>query len=234
MSWPDAKADFQTRYQSISSYIQNGLLNDIQNLSQATANYIAKGGISHDPSENGDFNTIMKTSSAINNYKQQFQQLNTDMTRTINTISSDSDMGSLLLENAKLQQTIQSLEKQKEVSEEDAKSSVLRDDLLRSKDKNITSHQLFLLGRPLRPNSIPYIWAFAILFIGVGLLIFQQMSPIPNLFEKYGEISSEQQGQYGQYLDFLSFLGDARVWGTLSGALIIVVIFLSLKIANIL
>jgi hypothetical protein len=73
----------------------------------------------------------------------------------------------------------------------DEKTAKLRVDLLRSRDTNITNHQVFLLGRPLRPASIPLLWALSVLFIGIAVLIFYMFNPfdlVPSnalLFQAY-------------------------------------------------
>jgi hypothetical protein len=60
---------------------------------------------------------------------------------------------------------------------DDEKTARLRVELLRSKDSTITNHQVFLLGRPLRPASIPFLWALSVLFIGIAVLIFYMFNP---------------------------------------------------------
>ena len=133
-------------------------------------------------------------------------------------------MGRLLAENGSLQQQIIQLEKDAKLSDQDVKSAELRDELLRSHPSNVTKQQLFLLGRPLRPTSIPYLWALSILFIGGSLILFQQISPpIAQPIAEWMSMPS----------DWSMFLSDGRIWGLLSGALVIVVIFLSLRIANV-
>jgi len=59
----------------------------------------------------------------------------------------------------------------------DEQTAKLRVELLRSRDVNVTNHQVFLLGRPLRPASIPLLWALSVLFIGIALLIFYMFNP---------------------------------------------------------
>lgn len=222
-SWADLKQTYQQRYEKITDYMQNQLPKDIQTLSDATAKYIAKGGISQDPTQDADYNTAQQTATTIQKNRQDFQQLNSDISKSIQQLSSSNDMGKLLLENGVLQQINQALDKEKGLIEVDVKSAELRDELLRSQESNVTKHQLFLLGRPLRPSSIPYLWALSVLFIGTSLIIFQQMAPpITPLFANAGAEGS-----------FAMYLADPRIWGTLSGALAIVVIFLSLKIANV-
>lgn len=223
-TWLDAKQEFQARYDVLTQYVQNQLLTDMATLTKSTASYIAKGGISQDSSQNTDYNNAVQAAQSIQTNKEQFIKLNSDVSKTLQTISSNSDMSKLLLENGMLQQVNQALDKEQNLLQEDVASAELRDELLRTKDSNITKHQLFLLGRPLRPSTIPYLWALAVLFIGGSLLMFQQMAPpIMPLFQTTGESSMWTQ-----------YLADPRLWGSLAGALAIVVIFLSLRIANVL
>lgn len=227
-TWLDTKKSFQQRYDTLIQYMQNQLPKDMQTLEQSTANYIAKGGISQDPAQNGDYNAAAQAVKTIQENKQKFQQLNTDISKKIQEITSNSDMGKLLLENGILQQVNQALDKEKKLVDEDAKSAELRDELLRTRETDITKHQLFLLGRPLRQSTIPYLWALAVLFIGASLIMFQQMMPpIAPLFTSAGVAE-------GGMSMWATLLQDPRLWGTVAGSLAIVVLFLSLRIANIL
>lgn len=220
-SWTELKTQYQTRYDELSKYRQNELPRDIQTLSEATAKYIAKGGISQDSANNGDYNTAVQLSNKIKDKRRQFQELNSEVSRTLQSISRSDDMGRLLIQNGILQQEINELEKQDKTMEQDVKSSELRDELLRSRESNITKHQIYLLGRPLRPSSIPYLWALSVLFIGISLIIFYQlMPPLPTYPE-------------GVEVSWTTIITDPRLIGTLAGALAIVVVFLSMKIANI-
>jgi len=220
-SWPELKSQYQARYNDLSNYRQNELSKDVQALSEATAKYISKGGISQDPANNADYNTAVQISNKIKEKRQAFQTLNKEISSTLQSISRSDDMGRLLLENGNLQQEINQLEKDDKTMEQDVKSSELRDELLRSRESNITKHQIYLLGRPLRPSSIPYLWAMSVLFIGIALIIFYQfMPPLPTYPE-------------GVEVSWLDMIRDPRIVGTLAGALAIVNIFLALKVANI-
>ena len=221
MSWVDQKAQFTQRFQTINNYAQNQLPKDQQALGTATANYIEGGGISNDPSTDANDNTIIQTSKNINNQVSAMLQLNTDVAAYIQNYAQNNDMNGLLSENGKLQQTIQGLEKEKKVLTEDAEGAQLRDRLLRTRNTDITTHQVFLLGRPLRPASIPYLWALSVLFIGIGLLLFASVVPIP--YSSFDEFS----------FDFGETMGRPLVWGTMIASAVIVIIFLSLKVAGI-
>jgi hypothetical protein len=227
-SWPEKRAEFQQRHEAISQYAQNKLPQDLQDLAKALANYVEKGGVAQDPNQDGDFKAIQTISARINQNKQGFSQLNQEIAGTLQTLGSDNDMGLLLMENGVLQQTIIALEKETDTVTQDEKAAIARDELLRGRDTLVTKHQLFMLGRPLRPSSIPILWALSVLFIGIGVLVLQVLFPLtPAALGMSADGSAE-----GIVVSVLTFLSNPWVWGTLFGASIIVILFLSLKIAG--
>lgn len=228
-SWPDKKADFQQRYEAISQYMQNKLPQDLQQLAQSLANYVEKGGVAQDPAQDGDYNNIQTLSARINQNKQAFSQLNQEITNTIQTLGSDNDMGLLLMENGALQQTIIALEKENDTVSQDEKAAIARDELLRGRDTQVTKHQLFMLGRPLRPASIPLLWALSVLFIGIGILVLQVLFPLSP--QALGLGAAEGGGE-SIVVTLFALFSNPWVWGSLFGASAIVILFLSLKIAG--
>ena len=228
MAWPDKKADFQHRFETISQYMQNQLPQDLQQLAKSLANYVEKGGIAQDPTQDGDYKNIQTISARINQNKQAYSQLNQDIAKTIQTLGSDNDMGLLLMENGVLQQTLIALEKESDVVTQDEKAAIARDELLRGRDTQVTKHQLFLLGRPLRPASIPILWALSVLFIGVAIVLLQVLFP----FSPEALGMSAEGGSEGIVVTLMAFLSNPWIWGSLFGAALIVILFLSLKIAG--
>ena len=221
MTWPDEKAKFQDEFEKLMQYAQNGMPADIQSLTTAMAGYVEAGGISNDPSQDGNYNTIISTSQRLRKNKAALLSLNQNVVDTISNLTSNNDMTSLLTENGNLQQTIQNLDKVKKDLEEDAQSAQLRDELLRTRNTNVTKHQLFLLGRPLRPASVPYLWALSVLFIGIGLLLFSVTFPMPYIsFDAL-------------VFDFTQTMSMPIVWASILGSAIIVIIFLSLAVAGV-
>jgi len=124
--------------------------------------------------------------------------------------------------NKELQAQILQLTEQRNNLKENRDVAVLRDSTLRSGSDSISNHQVYLLGRPLRPASIPFLWALSVLFIGLGLLVFYTFFPytIPPIDILLFEI----------YL----FFASPYVWSVLFGLASIVILFLSLHIAGIL
>jgi hypothetical protein len=221
--WLKTKEELNKVRDELDKYRNNQLPTEIATLKKYLTAYVMKGGVSKNPSYDRDYSEIRFLYERINGYKAMYGRLNSVLSEKIKAISTAGDMGKILQENGVLQSEVSSLEKQLKESEDDVKSAELRDELLRSKDGNITKHQVFMLGRPLRPSSIPYLWALSILFIGASLLVFQTQGP-PLLVPLMEWFSMS-----GPML----FFTGPRLWMILSGALAIVILFLSLRVANV-
>jgi hypothetical protein len=121
-----------------------------------------------------------------------------------------------------IQVELDSLQETMEDRKKDQQTAIVRDKILRSGNGAVTNHQIYLLGRPLRPASIPFLWALSTLFIGFALLIFYTYYPYTTppldviLFDLY------------------MFFTDPFTWAILFSIASVVILFLSLRIAKIL
>lgn len=222
--WKRLKDEIKTQQDPLSDYIAKDLPTDINTLRINLTNYIQKGGVSQNPANDGDYNDIIRLYTKIKSKENEYRQLNVQLSNKIKEISTAGDLGKILQENGELQSQVSNLEVKLKASNEDVKSAELRDELLRSQDSNITKHQVFMLGRPLRPSSIPYLWALSVLFIGASLLVFQTQGP-PLLEPLYAWYSTPS-------VPGTSFFGST-MWIALTAALAIVILFLSLRVANV-
>lgn len=226
-SWLDKKATFATRHQELSNYRQNALQGDITTLNSAVTQFINRGGVSQDPQSDGNYNEILRLTQKIEAKQAAFKALNSDISTAIKDMSTNYDSGQLLLDNGRLQQEIQTLEKQKAEAATDAEAAALRDEVLKERDTAVNQHQIFFLDRPVRRNSIPFLWAIGFLFVAAGLLVFKQILPIT-------AVEGAGMGAGAAILYSLQgTLADPRVWMTLVGAAVITIIVLSLKVAGV-
>jgi hypothetical protein len=135
----------------------------------------------------------------------------------------------LLSRTGQLQQQIQRLHKIKKDIKVDVESAVARDEVLRSRDTKLNSHNLFLLNRPVRKGIIPYLWVLSVLFIGISLVIFRMMLPESTV--------STMSGAYGSSMSISlmisEFFENKMVLISIIVALLIIVLFLGLKIGGI-
>ena len=220
-SWIDTKAQFMTRQNDIATYVAGPMNQDITALNRAIASYIQKGGTNTGPT-NPDYDTINTLSQRLALFKTQIIQLNKDVAVAIKSQGLDSDMDGLLQKNGDLQKQIAAAQEKKKELSDDAGSALVRDQSLRTKDTRINNRQVYLLGHPLRPASIPYLWGLSILFIGIAVLMLYYYSPIhipPN--EVIMTILLEQ-------------FYNPWMWITLLSASSIVILFLILRIMNLL
>lgn len=181
------------------------------------------------------FDTLNETNpngqqDKINQLHVQYQRLNNDILSYLTEKAQDNNLSGLLTENGELQNQIHHLSKIQDEMKVDIESAIAREDLLRSRNAEITSHQLFIMDRPVRKGMIPYLWVIAILFVGIGLIIFKMMAPI---------IPEDILGrnEFGNPYTIFGLLGsmisNKTVLSSLLGAAILVIIFLSLKIAGV-
>lgn len=153
-----------------------------------------------------------------NNTKIEYLKLNDDILEKIKPLTKDD----LIKDRAILQLTINKLEKEKDNLKVDVESAIARDDILRSRETNITPHALFILDRPIRKSLIPYLWVIAIVFIGIALVIFKMAMPTIVLDVNSSVIAM-----------IINVVTSRTLLGSLLGAALIVIIFLSLKIGGV-
>lgn len=226
--WGEKKRIFQKRFDELNEYTQNGFPSDMDAFKKYMSAYIEKGGVSESSSTNGDATNALKQYDQINTKKNGFVKLNDDILQALKKVAMEKDSGKLLSESGQLQQKIAHLEKQKTVSKEDAETAKEREESLRFRDKNTTSHSLFLIKNPVPRSYIPYLWAISVLFVSIGVLVFKEsFPPIPAI----GTIGLSSSSLIGSPV--IDFLKDRRIWMALSAAFAIVIVFLSLKVANV-
>lgn len=225
MSWIEKRAEFQKRFDTLSQQNIEGL---IQELNSAISNYISRGGISQDPNNNPEYTKILELTQKAEQIKKQYTDLNDEIIGFITKESRNNDLAGLLAENGELQKQINALEKIQNDMKIDVDSAIARDELLRSRNTEITPHKLYLLGRPIRTGLIPYLWAIAVLFIGIGIIIFR--ITLPSFENLTGTTPGSTPGIFSIVYDFIT---SKSVLGSLLIASLVVILFLALKIAGV-
>lgn len=226
MSWIEKRAEFQKRFDELSQENVQGLITE---LNKAVGTFIGKGGISQDPNNNADYNNIIKLTTKAENIKKRYSALNDDIIKYLKENAKDTDMVGMLTENGELMKQINRLEKIKTETKIDVESAIARDELLRSRNTDITRHQLFILDRPIREKIIPYLWVISILFVGIGLVIFKMT--MPSLGMGAGVITNGSEGSIMGMI--LQFITNKIVLGSLLISALITIVFLALKIAGV-
>jgi len=216
MSWVDSKAQFTSRQNDIATYVSGQMNQDLSTLSNAISSFIQKGGVTTSDN-NPDYDTINSITQTINTYKNQIIQLNKEVANSIQTLQTNNDMDGLLQKNGELQTQIDAALKANKELSVDAGSALARDQVLRAKNTHINNGQVYLLGHPLRPASIPYLWGLSILFIGIAVLLLYYYSPFASVPTEV-LIAMIYEQIYNPWM-----------WASLLGAASIVLLFLILR-----
>jgi hypothetical protein len=164
--------------------------------------------------------------------KRQFQQEASSLTAALTAQTNTYNVSGKLQQIGTLQREIRSLEKQNETAKGDVETAEARDELLRSRETAANAHTLYIADRPVRRANVPYLWVLSVLFVGVGVLCFYWMAPflLPSVAAT-GFVS--EAGTGGVLNAVTEFMMSRTTWMTLFGAALVVILFLSLKIAGI-
>jgi len=214
MNWHEQKEQFQKRFDNLGEKKNYDVLT---NLKSATAKYI-----SSNDKNTSDYNNILNLKKQADNIKKGYLELNNNIIQYVSK-ESQNDMSTLLTESGDIQKKIHKLEKVQNEIKVDVESAIARDNLLRSRDTDMSRHKLFLLERPVRKGIIPYLWVTSVLFIGIGLVIYRMTFPNFGMGSGGGSVLSL----------IMEFITSKIVLGSLLVSALIVIIFLSLKIAGI-
>jgi len=226
INWIEKRAEFQNRFDKLSQTQVDPLLTE---LNKSIGTFVARGGLSETPTDNPQYQQIQAQTDQVERLKTGYAALHADITNFLTDAAKENDLKGKLAENGELQKDIQRMETLQKEMKVDVDSAVARDDLLRTKNTNITRHQLFLLDRPIRQGAIPYLWVLSVLFIGLGLILFRASAPTimtQNTMANAGAMA----------VPFLlyDFMTSKAVLIPLLVSALIVIFFLSLKVARVL
>lgn len=223
MKWIEEREKFQKRFDELSQENIQGLITE---LNTAVGNFIGRGGISQDPNNNPDYDTIVTLTRRAESIKERYTALNDDILKYLTTEAKDNNLVEFLRENGELQKQINRLDKIQGEMKIDVESAIARDELLRSRNTEVTKHQLFILDRPVRRGLIPYLWVISVLFIGVGLVIFKMTMPTL-------AVAGSNVGSPSFIEMIIEFFSNKVILTSLLVSALIVILFLSLKIAGV-
>jgi hypothetical protein len=222
-TWQQKRAEFQARFDTINT-TNESIDSLVSSLKNNIAAYIQTGGLHINPDTNPAHGEIMKQIQSIKAVKKQYNELQQDITNYIATHTQYHDLDHTLKESGALKQQLQRLEKINKKLDIDVESALARDELLRSKDTGRNAHMLFLLNRPIKKQMIPVLWVMSIIFIGIALIMVKMNMPVDIIAMPSAEFI------VGSITGFVS---QPIVLVSLLGAAMIVILFLSLKVARV-
>lgn len=219
MDWPTSRAAFRSRLDALNTEYTPAT---ITGLDTAIGAYLTKYAANNTANLSTEKQAITTKVNVIKGLKNQYSTLNDDIIKLFKNEAANHNLSAILTENGELQNKMTQLRTVQSNIKVDVETAVARDELLRSRTKDINSHQLFLFDRPVRRGMVPYLWTISVLLIGLGILLLRSVAPnLPpfSLFDLYNLITT-------QYL-------TSNVLLLLLAACLITIIFLSLKIGGV-
>jgi len=220
MDWPTSRTAFQSRFDTLNRQYDPAM---ITGLDTAIGAYLTQYATDKTSDLSTQGQAITTKVNAIKDLKNQYSQLNDDIINLFKNEATNHNLSAILTENGDLQNKIQQLRKIQSTIKVDVETAVARDELLRSQNKDINSHQLFLFDRPIRRGMVPYLWAISVLLIGMGILFLRSVSPTFPAFS----IADLYNFIMTQYL-------TTNVLLILLASCLLTILFLSLKIGGVL
>ena len=193
--WQQKTADIQQKINEIYGDLMRGnglglVLTDLL-AKNSVQNLITSGGL-----QNSQMNEqVIKNSTRI--LQRIEDEIVAPLQKRLKDESKNLDITSLLGKTGQLQQEIMNLRDQLKLAKEDADNQSTRDAVLRSADVAVSKHQLFLFGRPIRKESIPYLWMSAAIMFVIGIAAILLMRPSFTLGINTGEQALQQQNIFG-------------------------------------
>jgi hypothetical protein len=223
--WSKKRKEFAEQKAAMDS--QGVQLNStIANLNKSVAEFIQRGGLSQSPEQNPQYRTITNNLKIVTDTKAKYNTLNQNIQTFLDVQSKKTDWNGQLKENGSMQQEIIQLQERNNELKVDADTALARDELLRTRDTRVSSHDLFLFGRPVSRSLVPYLWTLAILFIAVGLFIFKIIFPATDI-----PVGMPATSMFGTML--YEYLSNNMILVSIMICAVIVIVFLSLYIAGI-
>jgi len=172
--------------------------------------------------------TPRDASNRIKNNFLAYQNVNKQLSETIRK-STPQDLGATLSQIGVLQQNIATLKSEIQHAKSDLDTSEQRESQMKLSPPEISNYQglstRFGVTKPLKFASVPILFGLSIFLVIASILLLKE-----NFFNGLS-LGSSSRG-FGPQISFMDYIKDPRIWATLFGASMIVILFLSLRIAN--
>jgi len=152
------------------------------------------------------FDALAQDTGSFTEQRRKYKVLYSDIMSSVSDQASQYDVTQSLQDHGALQQKVLQLEKIQQSKKEEVDTALARDTLLRSSDRRTTSHQLFLLDRPIRRERIPYLLVLSVLCIGISVYVFKMAHPALATEEAIGSLWGLSQS-LAQYDPLPTYIG---------------------------
>ena len=188
---------------------------------------INTGPLSHDITTSlSPGSSAAKTAAIANVYNKfiDFQRLNNEISTYIN--NNSQNIGTILSDIGTKQERVNNLKSEIKQKKSDLEVADQRDTQIKLSPPQISNYQglstFFGITRPLKFISVPILFGVSVFLLIVSILLIKENFLLGTGYS-FGAPSVSTD---------VSILKDPRIWGTLFGASLIIILFMSLKIAG--
>jgi hypothetical protein len=184
--------------------------------------------------QGAQMNTSTMSVDQLQALRQEYDQVRRSLTSYLTEQARNYQLSDKLEQTGQLQGQIRRLEEERDKMKTDVETAMARDELLRSRDQTGNEHTLYLMNRPVRRGMVPYLWVLSVLLVGIGVLFFYWLTPmilLPSSVNTYGNPMAGTMNQL--ILMVTDIVTNPYTWMALFGAVAIVILAVSLKIAGV-
>jgi len=168
------KAEFQSRRIGLENYRTGQLGADISRLTSTFKTFVKGAGTDTtllDQDSSGA--SLADDMNKIEGRLQAYKTLNSDVARSLATLSQDRDIGGRLNNLGTLQSKIADLEAEHAVAKKDAATATARAEVVHNPDQKVSYMQLYgTFNRPIKTGALPILIALIVLFFMAAVVGF--------------------------------------------------------------
>jgi hypothetical protein len=226
MSWEEQKRTLSQLKSNLDSRTTNGAIeNIVAGMNAAIMRYTQNAGIAQgNNGQNTDYTDANAKFSQLASLQEEYQKLNQTLSRTVKTLTDNSDVRNKLEQIGRLRGEIVELEKELTTVKQEAETSQARQATVEKPREQLSWYQGFggAIGftNPLRQVSVPFLIGFGLLFLYFsGLMLKEVFAPATDTYATNS--TYQQEGLFALFTDsrFYAVIGGIGLVGVVLGIL---------------
>jgi hypothetical protein len=245
VNWPQAERSFNQRKTLLdNSWTDRKIDEAVDSMNRNIAATVRTAGVGLE--SNNNYTQARTVFNSLVQGQTQYSQLNSDMTKMINTMTSAGDVRNKLTQVGRLRESNNRLEEELKQVKREADTSKTRQDTVEHPRQQVTWYEGFgaSIGftRPLRLSSIPFLIAFGLLLLFMsGLLLREFFTPTVGSANAFYTTTNEGllgkfKGLFGEGLEtgaLFALFSSARFYNVLAGIALVGVFVLVLSLSGV-
>lgn len=226
MSWEQQKTSLTALKSNLDTRTNAGAIeNIVSGMNAAIARYTQNAGIAQGTDgQNTDYTEANAKFSQLASLQEEYQKLNQSLSRSVKTLTENSDVRNKLEQIGRLRNDIVDLEKELQTVKQEADTSQARQGSVEKPREHLSWYQGFggYIGftNPLKQTSLPFLIGFGLLFLYFsGLMLKEVFAPTTGTYTT--STTYQQEGLFAVFTDsrFYAVLGGIGLVGIVLGVL---------------